>query len=116
MQHVQIHGRHKTIGLCEIDTHKLTYNYAHAIMESKREKEVLQMRKTVNINEKNYEALRVYAIENSVTVTTIINQAIEHYLLGKVMFDSVKELIETRLSKLNLQSINVGTSDEKKNT
>lgn len=70
------------------------------------------MRKSVNINDKNYEAIRVYAITQGVTVTTAINQAIEHFLLGRVMYDSVKELIEDRLSKLNLTSID--TSNEKK--
>lgn len=65
------------------------------------------MRKTININEKNYEAIRVYSVEQGVTITTAINQAIEHYLLGRVMFDSMKDLIETRLSKLNLKTINV---------
>jgi len=73
------------------------------------------MKKTINISEKNYEALRVYAVQNGVTATTIINQAIEHYLLGKVMYESMKDLIEQRLSKLNLTSININ-QDAKKNT
>jgi len=74
------------------------------------------MKKTINISEKNYEALRVYAVQNGVTATTIINQAIEHYLLGKVMYESMKDLIEQRLSKINISHIDIGNKDETKNT
>lgn len=65
------------------------------------------MRKTININEKNYEAVRVYAAQQGVTITTVINQALEHYLLGRVMYDSMKELIEKRLSGLDLRMLDV---------
>jgi hypothetical protein len=70
------------------------------------------MRKSINVNDKNYEAIRVYAVQQGVTITTAINQAIEHFLLGRVMYDSMKDLIEDRLSKLSLKTID--TSHEKK--
>lgn len=70
------------------------------------------MRKSINVNDKNYEAIRVYAVQQGVTITTAINQAIEHFLLGRVMYDSMKDLIEDRLSKLSLKSIDI--SNEKK--
>jgi len=65
------------------------------------------MKKTVNINDKNYEQLRVYAMEQNITITTALNQAIEQFLFGRVMYDSIKELIESRLSKISVRGLNV---------
>ena len=72
------------------------------------------MKKTVNINDEIYQKARIYAITNGVTVTTVINQAIANYLDGHDLYDSVKELIEDRLSKLESKVID--TSETEKHT
>jgi len=58
------------------------------------------MRKMVNINDDNYERVREIAKEKKITMTTIINQAIEGYLNGVDFAKKVKPELEEYLKDL----------------
>jgi len=54
----------------------------------------------VNINDDNYERVREIAKEKKITMTTIINQAIEGYLNGVDFAKKVKPELEEYLKDL----------------
>lgn len=64
------------------------------------------MRKMINIHDENYERVRAIASEKKITMTTIINQAIEAYLngvdFGKRLKPELEEYFKTLMqSQLN---------------
>lgn len=68
----------------------------------------------LNINDKNYEKVRDIANSNSMTITNVINMAIEHYLFTNVMMESMKDLFTQKLSGISLDTIK--KTVEKKNS
>jgi len=66
------------------------------------------MRKTVNIEDKNYERIRALASNQKMTITAIINMAVEKYITSHVLNEAFNDIMLK-----SLQNITVGDKNNK---
>jgi len=66
------------------------------------------MRKMINIDDKNYERIRSLANKQKMTITSVINMAVEKYITAHILNDTFNDIMMK-----SLQSLTVGDKENK---
>jgi len=66
------------------------------------------MRKMINIDDKNYERIKALANKQRMTITSVINMAVEKYITSQILNDTFSDIMLK-----SLQSLTVGDKENK---
>jgi len=62
------------------------------------------MRKTVNIDDQNYERIKALASKQKITITSAINMAVDRYIIGHALNETFSDIMQQSIKNLTLAS------------